>query len=1355
MARRASSRQVISGYGAKLRERLAASSLSQVDLANAAGVSRQTIAQALRDIASARTVRLIDDVLRLQAQTVATPPSNAVRPRSHAWATATDLEQWSDRRDAQEDLPRLIRRLIPMDANGLRRISFRTGEGVQLVGYDGIAETAGESTYVPGGHSIWEMGTGANPASKAQEDYTNRTSSPGEVAPSESTFVFVTSRRWAGKDAWVAARKAEGVWLDVRVLDADDIEAWLEASISVHLWVSRRIGIFPDDATDLEHWWENWLGGTRPPLTADFVLAGREDQVGEIHQWMKSPRQPIGVLTESRNESIAVVAAAFTRMNNDDCNEYFSRTVIVGSESAWRHFVGSSIPLILIPSFEADAVIPSAIRAGHAVVIPLGEGDTHREGVIAVPPIARAPAVAALEPDKNADHDRAYALASLARRSMTALRRRLAVAATMHQPEWSRPSTARTIIPALLIGGWNQDFSGDRRAIAKLAQTSFEEAVDRLLPWSNGTDPALRRRTSVWYLVSREDQWDQLARYVTRDDIERFMSVAIDVLGMPDTRFDLPAGERWLAGITQPGPVNSGLLRDSIASTLAVMGTRPSPGQSPDNLAFGSSAGLSFPDTARRTIRELLGVADTDWRVWATLARELPSLAEGAPEEFLNALDASIRRADTPLRQLFEAEDDGFLSGSSPHTGILWALERLAWSTTHLGRIVRLLGELAKLDPGGKLTNRPSNSLKAIFLPWFPQTSASAEKRIAVLDALSQEEPALAWDVLTSMLPQFHGVGIPTARPQWRDWAPETNPRVSRADYMRCVRFATSTLLKLVGEDGPRWKSLLEAAQQLPSTEFGTVLEALSALDTSCLSEQDRTTIWQSILSLVADHKNFQDAEWAMPTEQVERLEALRERFAPTDPGKRHAWLFAHNPRLPDAKTAIDDSLAYEAELASKRRAVVNEVCKAEGRPGLDSIAALAEVPQLVGDAVAEAGVIEESEENDFLINHLANHDDWRHHFAMGYLWRQTRTNGAQWAERKFADPSAGWTSEQRADLLLSIDSDPRVWRLAESAGADVERAYWTRQPLYFVRDASTSEDAARKLLSFARPFAALDLIALHMAKETSPDPLLVVEILEQCLTNSASQDGHRSLFTHNVGRLLDYLAEHFTVDEMRIGRLEWAYLPAISHDRRVPKVLHRALARDSTLFIEIVSLLYRAKDEPRDRESVTEEARQRAHRAHSLLRSWNRLPGISEDGGVDAPALGAWVTSARAAFASNGRREIGDHEIGQLLSHSPPDQDGTWPCRAVREIIENIASEELEQGFSIGLYNGRGVTRRSPAAGGGLERGLAERYAGLAMAVSDTYPRTASVLTRIADGYRAEAAREDHDAALGEDLGR
>jgi hypothetical protein len=89
----------------------------------------------------------------------------------------------------------------------------------------------------------------------------------------------------------------------------------------------------------------------------------------------------------------------------------------------------------------------------------------------------------------------------------------------------------------------------------------------------------------------------------------------------------------------------------------------------------------------------------------------------------------------------------------------------------------------------------------------------------------------------------------------------------------------------------------------------------------------------------------------------------------------------------------------------------------------------------------------------------------------------------------------------------------------------------------------------------------------------------------------------------------------------------------------------------------------------------------------------------------------------------------------------------------AVREIIEELSSEDLEDGIEIEVYNSRGWTSRDPTEGGVQERELAEQYTGYAAVLNDRWPRTAAMLRSIADTYSRDAGRHDVDAELTEDF--
>src|SRR5207244_216073 len=127
-----------------------------------------------------------------------------------------------------------------------------------------------------------------------------------------------------------------------------------------------------------------------------------------------------------------------------------------------------------------------------------------------------------------------------------------------------------------------------------------------------------------------------------------------------------------------------------------------------------SVAGASVPQWADRIVRKLLQRANEDWRIWASLSSRLSLLAEAAPTEFLAAAEQGLS-GDQTLMNLF-ADQGHPLFSSSPHTGLLWALERLSWSPDHLARASAALAKLARLDPGGKGGNRPRGSLRDTFL---------------------------------------------------------------------------------------------------------------------------------------------------------------------------------------------------------------------------------------------------------------------------------------------------------------------------------------------------------------------------------------------------------------------------------------------------------------------------------------------------------------------------------------------------------------------------------------------------------------------------------------------------------------
>jgi hypothetical protein len=92
-------------------------------------------------------------------------------------------------------------------------------------------------------------------------------------------------------------------------------------------------------------------------------------------------------------------------------------------------------------------------------------------------------------------------------------------------------------------------------------------------------------------------------------------------------------------------------------------------------------------------------------------------------------------------------------------------------------------------------------------------------------------------------------------------------------------------------------------------------------------------------------------------------------------------------------------------------------------------------------------------------------------------------------------------------------------------------------------------------------------------------------------------------------------------------------------------------------------------------------------------------------------------------------------------------DEDGSWPTRPVRDVIDRVSRSELDDGFRAQVFNSRGFVTRELMEGGDRERARSAHYAQMAEQVRDGWPRTGRILQSIAEGYAADAQDFDERA--------
>ncbi|MCW4024785.1 MAG: hypothetical protein NWF01_07105 [Candidatus Bathyarchaeota archaeon] len=320
-----------------------------------------------------------------------------------------------------------------------------------------------------------------------------------------------------------------------------------------------------------------------------------------------------------------------------------------------------------------------------------------------------------------------------------------------------------------------------------------------------------------------------------------------------------------------------------------------------------------------------------------------------------------------------------------------------------------------------------------------------------------------------------------------------------------------------------------------------------------------------------------------------------------------------------------------------------------------------------------------------------------------------------------------------------------------------IKSQYWKNVQMCYLtkEDAHYAQWVLEMLLANNRPFAAFDAAANYLqtiAKDAEISNELLLKILEQTMVNPEDiKTVRQDMLSYDFGLILKRISADEKIDQGRIARIEWFYMPFFGNGEIHPKILTSEILKNPEFIVELICFMFKA-DPPINNEFSGIPAavlKNRALNANRLVGLINSVPGQKSLSEVDVNALDSWVKQVRELCAQKNRKEIGDEVIGQILSHSPIGKDSIWPHEAVRDVIERYCSHDIERGLEVGRFNQRGVITKSLTEGGEQERKIAANYESQAELIRFKFPRTVSMLKRMADTYKRDAIRADRDKEL------
>lgn len=1062
-----------------------------------------------------------------------------------------------------------------------------------------------------------------------------------------------------------------------------------------------------------------------PQLLQDALLLKRDPAIAKVNAVFDGQIQELCLRTRYPKEMPTFIAACLAQRGELEKGAG-ERCLFVRDRESWTKLCSSSSNCVLVVQPELDFAsarneLLQLARTGHnAVIYALTNPRADLSEVVDLIEPSRHDVLELLKKHNFSPAD-ADSLAKRSNGNIYLLTQLLA--GTSERRKWATGNDGYQIRCLALVGGWNDGFEGDQSALSDLLGEPYDGWVQHLYPLIHEVEPPVLLEGKSFRPVSRYETWQQLGYYLTDKDLERFDTAATRVLSEIDATLELPKKERETAIFREKKPTYSPALRKGIAETLALLG-----GQ-------GKSLNCSptLPaQTADHVVYSLLSKAQ--WNIWASLSDVLPLLAEASPNTFLDAVEAALKDPpSSPLKAVFEASDGGIIFGRNYHCGLLWALEVLAWNPDYLNRVCVCLARLASYTLPRNMGNKPAATLRTIFLAWLPQTLANVDARRIAVEKVIEENPEVGWNLLLAILPDTHQSSSNNPKPVWRDWIESSwTEGVTRSEMNRQIQNYAELAVQCAVSDFNKLTELIARWDHLPREIFQNVLAFLSSPAVAERSEAERFILWQKLTDEVQKHRRFALADWAMPENEVKRLEDAAIAIKPTKTSILHQRFFNHYGH---EFYTTDNYEEEEKKLAERREQAVSEVITQDGAPQILMMAKSVKLPAELGRALGRVGNADL--DAFFLPYYLDNAEQPLLDLARGYVWARYFKATFEWVLKLDTSP---WTLQQQIAFFVALPFHAVVWRLAAKQLGSASQEYWGRiWPNVFQAKVDLLE-AVTCALDNKRPDIAISGInALLHLKQTIPNELCVRALREFAGNEKAVL---RTDLHHELIETIKHLQESPDVDSGEKVWIEFQFLRLLDRfSEGAPISLERKLATDPHFFHEAITICFRSERESNQPKEIDEKKRKTAEHIFRLLHNWKTPPGTNSRDTIDETVLVEWIRETKRLCVESGHWAIAQQTVGHTFAFHPAGLDGMLTNPAAARILDTSEFDDMRTGFRLALFNERGVHGFTH---GNEEFGIAQKYRNYAVRYDAAkFTLIAATLRSLAESYERDAERE------------
>ncbi len=764
--------------------------------------------------------------------------------------------------------------------------------------------------------------------------------------------------------------------------------------------------------------------------------------------------------------------------------------------------------------------------------------------------------------------------------------------------------------------------------------------------------------------------WNMRAQNYNDDLLSVLKKAMLRVFGEESPKYNIGKEKRLFALPEQKKTHYSDDTREGLAIELALIGN--------NNSAMNNCSAKTRESFASEIIQELF--MDMTWKRLATLDPVLPFIAEASPDAFLDGMITLVNN-QIVLKQLINDEGDIF-QGGFHWSGIVHALETLAWEPEFITTVISIAANQTLLDKENDIHPRPKDIFFGLFWPWNPQTLVNDLRLTMLAKSLFLYNKGIAWDILSDSIDRR--IGSRHRVPQIRknalfDFSVERTADINRGH--RLIRAYKRILLDIASSDISMVPKMVQAFHLFSdSKSLERALSILSSPNVLKKNDKFKEPLWTSLRKFCIKNRVYSDMEWSFSDNKLKYIDDVISLLKPKSIISQVKYLFDNNTSDWYESNNYSEE---ESKIVTKQKESINNIYNQMGIDGILELSQQVNNPFLVGRI---AGYIDIKLDCTKIASLLCNQGKNFKAFICGYLSECYDKGKEKWL---FSFKDVNWDTTQKISFMTCMPLSSSVCKFGEKWLGENELLFWKAyQPLYISTEEKDRKFIIKKTLSFNRPDIAVKLFSwIHFQKE-----IIDFDSCAKALIDLAQTNYTKTIKYWDIRQLITGLQKQKRNSEQNkaLIEVELLYLPLLDSNINngiSPVALDSALAESPEFFHRVITYAYKSnKTKSQDLDNIG-----LGKNAYILLSQWKKMPGITNNR-LNFNAFNKWYSKAIELCKESGHLAVAQSHIGSVLINTPPDASGLWIDRRIAKLLDQKDNEDLRNGYYVATFNSRGA---------------------------------------------------------------